>query len=132
MKVYRVGHSVALDVGFPSGPYTCRGVPSADVARMWGMASAHMGGTHPSPYADSLLGGISAAERCAFDSIDALNRWFDGFGDALADAGFEVWTYEVPDWAVRVGRYGQAVFVANEAVEIERHAFKPEQTALFA
>jgi hypothetical protein len=132
MKVYRVGHKTALDSGFPSGPYTCEGVPPEDVARMWGMASDHMGGTHPSPYADPALMGIQSFERCGFDSLDALNRWFDNWTEALDESGFQVWTYEVPDWAVRVGRHGQAVFDGREAVELAQHVFAPEQMALFA
>lgn len=132
MKVYRVGHKSALDFGFPSGPYTCEGVPSADVGRMWGMAPAHASGTHPTPRADPLLNGIDSHERCGFDSLEALNRWFEGWGEALAESGFQVWMYEVPDWAVRVGKFGQAVFDGREAVERDRHDFKPEQTALFA
>jgi hypothetical protein len=96
------------------------------------MASDHSNTTHPSPYADPLLMGIQSYERCGFDSLDALNAWFDGWTEALADCGFEVWAYDVADWAVRVGAHGQVVFDAREAVELDRHEFTPEQLALFA
>ncbi|MFD3904114.1 hypothetical protein HXS80_15985 [Streptomyces sp. CB04723] len=132
MKVWRVGHKSALNSGFPSGPYTCAGVPDEACDRLWGMAGAHSNSTHPSPQADPLLRGIQPEERCGFDTCDALNEWFDGWTDVLHECGFEVWAYEVPDWAARVGRNGQVVFLANEAVEIGRHAFTPEQMALFA
>ncbi|MER7688336.1 hypothetical protein [Streptomyces sp. NPDC097610] len=71
-------------------------------------------------------------ERCGFDSLDALNAWFEGWGEALSECGFQVWEYEVPDWAVRVGAYGQALFHAEEAVEISAYEFTYSQPALFA
>lgn len=132
MRVWRVGHGSALDSGFPSGPYTCRGVREFDIERLWGMASDHSNSMHPSPHADPLLGGISDHERCGFDSREALNAWFDGWTDALAGCNFSVWEYDVPEWAARVGKYGQVVFDSYEAVEISRHEFTPEQMALFA
>lgn len=132
MKVWRVGHKSALDNGFPSGPYTCNGISGEHHERLWGMSCAHSYSTHPSPQADPLLRDIRSNERCGFDSREALNAWFDGWGHVLAECDFEVWAYEVPDWAVRVGRHGQAVFVAGEAVEFSRHEFTPEQLELFA
>jgi hypothetical protein len=95
------------------------------------MAGDHSNATHPSPHADAELHGITDDERCGFSSLEALNVWFDGWTEALNESGFEVWTYEVPDWAVRVGKFGQVVFDAREAVERDRHNFAPEQMALF-
>ncbi|MEU6684409.1 hypothetical protein [Streptomyces sp. NPDC046832] len=132
MKVWRVGHSTALDNGFPSGPYTAKGMPHADYDRLRGMGFSHCDDRHPSPYADPALRGIDTTERCGFDSREALNAWFDGWTQALSEAGCVVWEYEVPDWAVRVGEFGQCVFMAAEAVETGRHNFAPEQLALFA
>ncbi|WTP74871.1 hypothetical protein OG778_23790 [Streptomyces sp. NBC_00184] len=132
MIVWRVGHGSALDSGFPSGPYTCTGMPEASVSRLWGMASDHSNLTHPSPYADPALRSIAAHERCGFDSREALNNWFDGWAEALDEADFEVWSYTVPDWAARVGAHGQVVFSSHEAVELSRHKFTLEQAALFA
>ncbi|MFJ8955604.1 hypothetical protein ACIRO1_36485 [Streptomyces sp. NPDC102381] len=131
MIVWRVGHSKALDDGVPSGPYTCKNVDEKSSVRLWGMAGDHSNSTHPSPYADPLLRGIASYERCGFNSREALNTWFDGWIEALDSAGFEVWSYEVPDWAARVGRHGQVVFDGREAVEQSRHTFTPEQAALF-
>ncbi|MGW3674660.1 hypothetical protein [Streptomyces sp. NPDC005166] len=96
------------------------------------MYSAHSRGTHPEPRRDPDLRGIDEHERCGFDSIDALDEWFDGWATALAGCGFVVTVYDVPDWAVRVGRHGQIVFDAAEAVEVDRYPFKPVQAALFA
>ena len=132
MIVWRVGHKAALDSGFPSGPYTCTGMGEEDTSRVWGMAGEHSNSTHPSPYADPALKGIRSYERCGFDSREALNTWFDGWTDALDESGFEVWTYDVPDWAVRVGAHGQVVFDHNEAREIRRGRFEHEQLPLFA
>jgi len=132
VKVYRVAHKSALESGFPSGPYAGKGVPDDSAQRLWGMASAHSTMTHPTPYADPDLHHIAEHERCGFDSLDALNAWFDGWTDALAECEFVVWTYEVPEWALRVGRCGQVVFDSIEAVEVSSHEFMHEQTALFA
>lgn len=131
MIVWRVGHKSALDSGFPSGPYTCTGLNDEDTSRVWGMASEHSNATHPSPYADPALYGIASFERCGFDSREALNEWFDGWTDALEASGFVVWKYEVPDWAARVGRMGQVVFDAHEAVEVGSFPWAPEQLTLF-
>lgn len=133
MRVWRVAHSTARADGFPAGPYSHNGViPSDASARLWAMADDHSYGTHPSPHADFALGWIDAHERCGFDSRDALNSWFDDWTTALAVSGFCVWEYEVPDDAVRVGRRGQAVFSALEAVEVGRHDFDGfEQLTMF-
>ncbi|MEV8015667.1 hypothetical protein AB0O76_04770 [Streptomyces sp. NPDC086554] len=130
MKVWRVGHESALDCGFPSGPYTCKGMDRTEANRLWGMADDHCNYTHPSPRADPLLRSIASHERCGFDSRDALNTWFDGWTETLNECSFVVWEYDVPDWAVRVGKFGQVVFIADEAVQVSRHSFKPEQLAL--
>jgi hypothetical protein len=131
VKVYRVGHRTALDTGFPSGPYTCEGLDPEDVVSLWGMAGDHTNATHPSPYADPALKGIDAHERCGFDSLDALNTWFEGWESRLDAAGFIVWEYDVPDWAARVGRSGQVVFNSHEAFERTRRPFEIKQAALF-
>lgn len=132
MRVWRVAHRTALDTGFPSGPYTGCGVGTKEAERLWDMAGAHSNLTHPSPQADPKLQGMGDYERCGFDSLDALNAWFEGWGEALSECGFQVWEYEVPDWAVRVGAYGQALFHAEEAVEISAYEFTYSQPALFA
>ncbi|MBJ6623613.1 hypothetical protein H4N49_36775 [Streptomyces sp. DHE17-7] len=129
--MWRVGHGTALDQGFPTGPYTCRGLTAEQAAHVWHMSTKHSYGTHPSPYADPALKMIANWERCGFDSADALEEWFSGWFDTLHEAGFRVWVYEVPEWAVRVGRRGQAVFDSGEAVEIESYEFRPTQLELF-
>ncbi|WP_030240712.1 MULTISPECIES: hypothetical protein [unclassified Streptomyces] len=132
MRVWRVGHRSALDSGFPSGPYTAKGLTDAQYGALSGMGWAHSDMQHPCPYADHRLRGIAKEERCGFDSREALNEWFDGWTEAMSEADFLVWEYDVPDWAVRVGGLGQVVFVAEEAVEISHHEFTPEQLTLFA
>ncbi|MEU8792192.1 hypothetical protein [Streptomyces sp. NPDC048643] len=98
------------------------------------MFEAHCAYSHPSPYADADLRGISSHERCGFDSREALSDWFEGFLPLLVECGFRVYTYDVPDFACRVGRAGQAVFDQYEAKElsVEPFALKPQQIALFA
>ncbi|QAX94034.1 hypothetical protein SEA_EURATIS_39 [Streptomyces phage Euratis] len=132
MRVWRVGHRTALDNGFPSGPYTAKGLTEDDYDRLRGMGWSHSDERHPSPYSDSGLRGIDSSERCGFDSAEALNQWFDEWTEKLAASGFTVWEYEVPDWAVRVGKFGQVVFRADEAVEVSTHEFTYAQPALFA
>ncbi|QAY26961.1 hypothetical protein SEA_SHAWTY_37 [Streptomyces phage Shawty] len=131
MKVWRVAHKAVRESGFPTGPYSCSGLDPDQAQAVWNMAGDHSDGRHPTPYADPELWSIQSHERCGFASPDDLNGWFDGWGDALSRAGFAVYVYDVPDWAARVGRFGQVVFAADEAVELERYDFAPEQLTLF-
>jgi len=132
MRVWRVAHKTATQNGFPSGPYNGKGVPVEQYELLWSMGSDHSDAYHPSPYADPELHHIAAHERCGFNSLNALNKWFDGWVEALDGAGFAVYEYDVPDWAARVGRFGQVVFSADEAVEVSSHDFRPVQMTLFA
>lgn len=118
MKVWRVAHETMTYLDFPAGPY----VNGMDTDVFYCMWNAHDCNTsHPSPNSDYKLSGIDEAERCGFDSLEALNKWFEGFHDVLHSAGYLVFVYDVPAEDVRVGRHGQAVFPANSAIEITRN-----------
>lgn len=128
-----MAHRTALESGFPSGPYQGRmKLSDRDSDRLWRMSISHADLSHLPPDADPKLVHISRYERCGFDSRDALSAWFDGWTNTLAECGFIVWEYDVPDWAARVGARGQVVFAAAEAVEVAQYEFQPEQLGLFA
>lgn len=113
MRVYRVAHgtrtSTESGTAFPTGPYTA----GAGKARRV-LVCAHSGdgqvAHHPSPQVCPELGYISPDEVCGADSLDSLLDWFSGHLQLLADEGFRVWVYDVPDDMVRVGVHGQALF----------------------
>lgn len=135
MRVWRVAHESARYEGFPAGPYACSDtLPNEVNLTLSRMFEEHCNVEHPSPYADADLRGISAHERCGFDSREALDEWFSGFARVLSECGFRVYTYDVPDFVSRVGRAGQTVFDQYEAIEldVEPLSLKPQQTALFA
>ncbi|AFU62229.1 hypothetical protein TG1_34 [Streptomyces phage TG1] len=130
--MWRVAHESARYNGFPAGPYACSdALPTRSVSILFHMGLEHSGTDHPSPYADPALRGIADFERCGFESREALNAWFDGWSEALDEAGMRVWVYDVPDWCARSGFAGQVVFDALEAVEVDAYAFEPEQLSLF-
>lgn len=117
MRVYRVAHSTERDGGgFPTGPYTSSpsALPDEATEALWYMGFAHSDDEHPAPEDDSQLGDMRAHDRCGFDSLGALYRWFDGFISTLITCGFRVWVYEVR--AARVGKHGQALFDRRDAV----------------
>jgi hypothetical protein len=96
------------------------------------MGWRHSDARHPSPQADPNLMTIHDDEVCGFASPDELNNWFEDFGDRLASAGFHVWEYEVPEFAYRVGNFGQVVFRKDAAVLVSHEPFKPVQLSLWA
>jgi hypothetical protein len=54
--------------------------------------------------------GIGDAEHCAFDSLDALNGWFEHEWRVLLFAhGFKVYEYDVPAEYARTGEFGQTL-----------------------
>lgn len=136
MKVYRVAHHTAKFDGFPSGPYAYGdSLPDDDVARIDNMRWDHSDADHPSPTRDEQLDYfIADHERCGFDSLDALYTWFHNWTRALHESGFRLWVYEVPDYAVRVGAHGQALFDKYEAEMLSMHKLDlaPTQLALFS
>jgi len=79
------------------------------------MSSSHCDDSHMSPNADPTLGGISYIEKCGCDSPEALLRWFDGYWEALAEAGFVVKILKAKE--ARTGRNGQVVYCYYDEVD---------------
>ena len=137
MLVYRVGHrSKTLRVDgrdFPWGPYAYATAQDY-TSDLLDMIFAHSGeGSHlhhPSPMYDPDLHGIRDWEVCGFDSMDALLNWFESWHRTLADNGFRIFVYEVPDHEVRVGAYGQCVFPPSAAEQVAVHDFDLESVQL--
>lgn len=116
MKIWRVMHPDVIDPlsGLPIGPY--KATPGEWNCHRVAMGRAHIDSAHLCPFYDPKLEyHIDADEMCAFNSRYALDAWFDGWAERLQEAGFVVGCYEVPDSAIRVGGFGQAVFTALEA-----------------
>lgn len=63
---------------------------------------------HPYPENDGLP-YPEEYEKCAFESIDQLLDWFNGFEDVLHKDGFFPVRIEVPDFAVKKG-WHQVIF----------------------
>ncbi|WP_431911681.1 hypothetical protein [Nonomuraea jabiensis] len=121
MLIYRVGHKSQEDGVMPQGPYCNRwslGLSEELLEGLHNMAWKHSDDTHPNPYVDPLLNGIRTAERCGFDSLEALHEWFKGYFELLVECGFLLYAYDVPDGCVRVGMFGQAVFIGSAATQI--------------
>ncbi|MFE2245229.1 hypothetical protein [Streptomyces lavendulae] len=138
MLVWRIAHESAEHANFPAGPYACSdSLPPAvnQNERLNEMFESHCDREHPSPYNPaSTLGGIARHERCGFDSRESLYQWFANYTEALDDAGFCVFVYDLPDHAVRIGTFGQVVFDKYEAIERKREPLdlSPAQLPLFA
>lgn len=118
MRVWRVAHEMCMHSGFPSGPYTAS-LPFEMEMRLEPMQWAHSSNpTHRSPHhPESRLDGIAGGiEVCGFNSLYALNAWFEPEYRTLMDElGFQVFVYDVPDDVSRVGACGQAVFARSAA-----------------
>jgi ribosome modulation factor len=99
MLVYRVASPKKDCGGIPVGPYATR-------SEAWesDMAWAHGDDDHPGPYRDGDLGDIRSYEFCAFESMDGLNAWFEGWLDKLNESGYLVHVYEVAEEYIRRGR----------------------------
>lgn len=122
MRVWRVAHGEHRNpfTRFPSGPYVSSGLPRGVSEEIGEIRWDHNDRNHPGPYDDPELRWIGGNEVCGFDSLAALNSWFEPHWRAkLKDNGFQVYVYEVDeDWA-RVGSLGQTVFNPNEATLVE-------------
>jgi hypothetical protein len=82
------------------------------------MFDDHGNGDHPGPADDPQLGYISENEHCGFATLDALDEWFDGYHEALAELGFVIAKYSVPLNTVRYGRQ-QLVFNRGDHWPVE-------------
>ena len=83
----------------------------------------HSDAEHPQPADDPLLlkgcpeEGIYPDEVCGFPTLCALEEWFAGYEDPLADAGYEIAVYSVELQHVRYGTH-QAVFVRGDSYPV--------------
>ena len=73
--------------------------------------------SHPAPADDPLLKLIRPDEFCGFATLCALEEWFSGYEDELADAGFEISVYSVMLDQVRYGKE-QLLFRREDAMPI--------------
>lgn len=89
VSVFRVEDAVGM------GPY---GSSSSIVSKLTAMYA------HPAPADDPMLGLIRPDEYCGFATLCALEEWFSGYEDDLADAGYEISVYTVPLANVRYGK----------------------------
>lgn len=69
---------------------------------------------HPNPYGDG-LGGMYADEYSAVQSPEAAQTWFEGYGEVLHEAGFELTVWDAQD--VRCGQK-QVVFRKDTAKQV--------------
>lgn len=89
------------------GPY----VSSSSVDLMFALAPHYSSALHPSPQQDGIdISKIPWDWRCGFLYMADLQRWFDGIHDKLADDGFTIKTYMVPEDDIWLGSR-QVVFV---------------------
>ncbi|WP_330478665.1 hypothetical protein OG301_26670 [Streptomyces platensis] len=140
MRVYRVGHATKTrniaGAAFPVGPYNGLSFDqiTEELERMiWAHSGPGSENHHPAPHRCPVLRSIASAEVCGFESLEALLDWFQRYIRALDDNQFRIWVYDVPDDLVRVGTFGQAVFVAAEATLLETSSvpLADQQLALF-
>lgn len=93
------------------------GDPANEFVEMW--AAHDYDDDHPVAWATFNGDGLSEYDPIACPSMEALNKWFDGFHEMLARNGFKVVVYEVPDKAVTMGHSGkQLSFNRNKARKI--------------
>lgn len=135
MRIYRV------EMGSGAGPYS----PHLHGIKEWEwqvdqeldqMYADHKGDgwspepTHPTPYAE--FRGLRDLDRvwgdwnCGFESMAQLEAWFDGWLHKLAELGFMVGIYEVPEFYARVGQC-QAIFNKDNSTLVGyNHLLKKE------
>lgn len=78
---------------------------------------------HPGPQSeDELDYTIASDEFCCFASASALRQWFEGYGELLDRAGYEVVVFQVAEHFVRQGKY-QSLFRKAQAIRLE--SFSP-------
>ncbi len=92
-----------------AGPYA----GNEDNEELAHMFAVHGDADHPDPFDDPLLDGIYPDEVCGFPTLCALEEWFTGYDDPLAEAGYKIALYTVELQSVRYGKK-QAVFVKGD------------------
>lgn len=83
------------------------------------MYVVHGDADHPEPWDDPILDPqeIYPDEQCGFPTLCALEEWFSGYEDPLAECGYGIVAYSVPLQSVRYGTK-QALFVREHAVPV--------------
>jgi hypothetical protein len=81
------------------------------------MNAMHGDAEHPAPEDDVQLKLIRPDESCGFATLCALEEWFAGYEDDLADAGYEISVYSVMLDQVRYGKK-QLLFRREDSMPI--------------
>lgn len=98
-----------------AGPY----VEEEDHPMLKHMYAVHGDADHPEPWDDPLLEIIYPDEVCGFPTLCAVEEWFAGYEDPLAECGYSIVAYTVPIHSVRYGKQ-QSVFLKKDAVAVRR------------
>lgn len=137
MKVYRIAHpDHPCKSGFPQGPYTYLDYVKTPFTEADTDLQVELGETqnsvtrHPAPVEDPDLGGINSWEVCGFATVADVWNWFHTpeMRAALKAAGLRLYTYDLDDMDVRVGRCGQCVFPKAAARLVEVVEIETEET----
>ena len=96
-----------------SGPYA----GNEDDAALAHMFAVHGDADHPDPFDDMMLDGIYPDEVCGFPTLCAVEDWFSGYEDPLAELGYRIAVYSVELQKVRYGSK-QAVFLRGTAAPV--------------
>jgi len=102
-----------------TGPYV-ENEDNPDLAHMF---ARHGDAEHLDPFDDPMLDGIYPDEVCGFATLCALEDWFAGYEDVLADAGYSIVVYSVELQQVWYG-LKQAVFVRRWAAPVRTIAMR--------
>jgi hypothetical protein len=95
------------------GPYA----GNTDNKELAHMFAVHGDTEHPDPFDDPMLDGIYPDEVCGFPTLCALEEWFAGYDDPLAEAGYKIALYSVELQSVRYGNK-QAVFLRGDKTPV--------------
>ena len=112
MYIYRIEHK---DDGI--GPY----FRDAYIRNDDGICinEAHMNNTHPSMWQEHSKNSViysSMRYKCAFDTVEKLVTWFDGWLTILDENDFIVAIYSVSGDNVHIGEY-QTIFCKGALIE---------------
>lgn len=122
MLIYRVAHRQVEFAGFPAGPYGHKALfPESYQNNLYQMGKEHVcSSTWPVPQHDG-IGEVDEGDRCGFDSMTALRRWFcEYWRKELAAMDFGVFVYDSENY--RIGASGQAVFDISSADRVACHS----------
>jgi hypothetical protein len=121
MIVLRIAHPAGHNpsTGLPVGPYNGLREATWTEGERAAVPLLRGPGDQPTPCCADEPGDILYQEVCGFATAAQLLSWFSYSLDQLAEHGWHVFAYEVPDDHVRQGRC-QVVFAAHAAAEVDR------------